>query len=1538
MKKIFIFLAITLGVLSIANAQYLRGEINTWGTSDFMILNSDYGSYYSVTIQATSDITDGAYKVDQIGDWSLNWGFATDSYNAVTNTSEGQMRGSLSGDSPTDMINDFQLEKYYTFKIEGDDTWWNRRFVFMETDGFPVTILNVSDNSDVQTTNDVTVDLVMSGSLSSQETVYLRYTTDLWSTSDVVACTGSGTAYSGIISGQSAGSDVEYYIFTSSMDNTFVLADPNFATLKGNNNGDLNYTYTVVSSAPYTVISVVSDLNENDLDDAIIDIELFNDTFEDATIDPINVVLNNAPTGLSVLSVVYTDDTNISITLDFDGTDFLSDYENFSITISDAELTGNIEVISNVLIIYDAIEIMSVEPSDIVMWEGGAEDLTYYADDFNGHDFGIMNSTNSLFLKSGGTAINLSEDAVVISAKMNYRIYKDGDIPGAFVQQNLVFQSVIPFPGSSSVQFWRNMPPDEINLNLLESLTEGLYFIEVYFEAEDGFAETSYDNNSGLNYIAEFTWEEIPGVIATPAAELNSSSLNTMTIGLVLENETFVDATLEATNFILNNAPANLTIDNVSYTSDTEVDIILAYDNAAILTQIDDFSITVLAAELTGGADLQSNNMTILAEVVHQDIYLSKVSMWEGTGDDTWYDEVDFDTHDFGSFNSSMFLYFKSGQVFTWKDDVGEIVSATMNYRIYLDGDTPPDFTQVDLPFYSEWVSGLNTDELWWNDSPDEIDTNILEGLTEGTYFFEVYYEAVTGDTETLYRNNDGDNYIATFTYTTNPILVGEPAESMDEENLDGMEITLSVTEDTFADAMLDPLNFSLNNAPAGLTIDDVTYVGPVDATVLLAFDGTNFDLDVEDFTITVDASEFALGIELTSNNMIITAIDESVTISTHLLTSNNIIRHLGDNDSYWLDMEIGQLEWNGAQIGIGTIVDDPESFTWYTAEWYEDGEDENKKVHSFVTVPNLEAIYYYAGRVRNTESGQWFYANSADWGEADTLNAQYMIMTAALEPVVSANANELDGSRINLDWTADMTYNNVIVLAKATDPIISDPEQGINYAIGELIDGAEVIYKGNAGTFIHTGLSNLSTYNYSFYSLNNDYYSTGIITSATTTDEDGCTFDLDLGDDISVCGGSSILINTELLVSPYGDTLTVYFNSSTFPNFDGLTKVYMHSGAQLLGGSAWDYTVGNWGDDDGVGEMTMVSPDLWMIQFNPFEYYNFPEDSELVGISIVFRNDDGTVLAVNPDNLEDFFIDMTVNPPVVSYSSVTVDAVQSEISEILWSTGANTPAISVSTAGEYSVIATDRFGCIAMDTIDVGIYSLPYVELGNDQTLCDEGEVTLDAGEFESYAWNVDSTTQTITVIEAGTYIVTVTDMNGCTGFDVVNINLVDSPIAEFSYLFTDDFTVEFSDSSEFATIYSWDFDSDGSEDSDVAGDVSYTYGDIGQYAAVLTVSNECSNDEYSQIIYVLNIDSENAFSISVYPNPVSETLNIEVPNEIGNTQLQLVSIEGKLLYSENIDKAGNISIDVKEYTPGLYILKVITSEKEINTKIIIK
>jgi hypothetical protein len=70
-------------------------------------------------------------------------------------------------------------------------------------------------------------------------------------------------------------------------------------------------------------------------------------------------------------------------------------------------------------------------------------------------------------------------------------------------------------------------------------------------------------------------------------------------------------------------------------------------------------------------------------------------------------------------------------------------------------------------------------------------------------------------------------------------------------------------------------------------------------------------------------------------------------------------------------------------------------------------------------------------------------------------------------------------------------------------------------------------------------------------------------------------------------------------------------------------------------------------------------------------------------------------------------------------------------------------------------------------------IIPLPNVNLGNDTVATDS--IILDPGAgFVTYQWNPSGTTQSITAYTSGTYSVCVTDLNGCSNCDTINVNIV--------------------------------------------------------------------------------------------------------------------------------------------------------------------
>ncbi|TMM31522.1 T9SS type A sorting domain-containing protein [Polaribacter aestuariivivens] len=93
--------------------------------------------------------------------------------------------------------------------------------------------------------------------------------------------------------------------------------------------------------------------------------------------------------------------------------------------------------------------------------------------------------------------------------------------------------------------------------------------------------------------------------------------------------------------------------------------------------------------------------------------------------------------------------------------------------------------------------------------------------------------------------------------------------------------------------------------------------------------------------------------------------------------------------------------------------------------------------------------------------------------------------------------------------------------------------------------------------------------------------------------------------------------------------TITVDINS-TDSNCNGLSnpsKVYMHSGIGDKTNAFGFSVVGNWGQDDGVGEMTPNGDGTYSITITPQTYYGLTQEQadNAAQIGMVFRNADGS-------------------------------------------------------------------------------------------------------------------------------------------------------------------------------------------------------------------------------------------------------------------------------------------------------------------------
>ncbi len=107
--------------------------------------------------------------------------------------------------------------------------------------------------------------------------------------------------------------------------------------------------------------------------------------------------------------------------------------------------------------------------------------------------------------------------------------------------------------------------------------------------------------------------------------------------------------------------------------------------------------------------------------------------------------------------------------------------------------------------------------------------------------------------------------------------------------------------------------------------------------------------------------------------------------------------------------------------------------------------------------------------------------------------------------------------------------------------------------------------------------------------------------------------------------------------------------------------------------------------------------------------------------------------------------------------------------------------AITTQQSGKFLAFVVDA-GCESFyDTLDIFVRPSPEVYIGLSDTVCDQSTVLLDAGAGSGYTylWQDNSTQQTFTVTQSGTYWVEVLNPEGCSRRDSVDLVFSTSPAA---------------------------------------------------------------------------------------------------------------------------------------------------------------
>jgi len=414
-------------------------------------------------------------------------------------------------------------------------------------------------------------------------------------------------------------------------------------------------------------------LTENNLDGAIISLTLVNETFiQDGTLA---VTLHNPPSITGVSSTNITSTTTATVTLSFDNTDFETDITDFSISILGGELTSGLGIQSNVLTIDAFDETLTLNPAETPITEDNLNDMVinlvlsdaWFADGtLNPSNFTLNNAPELTLISnleySGPTSASLTiyynesdfdtditNFSISIAASevtsshaltsSNYTIQavtetlqanttpntlNERNVNGAEVVIDIsgdTFISSLNIFGFDERNEWGDLNVTNVvrNSDTQATITLGYdnddrdddksdFYIRIFSSQLSGSSSIS------TNYIYLETFNEI---LTISASNLIENQLDVQGVLLTLSDDEFLDATFDINNFTLDNEPDDLTVESVDYISATSATLNLAFDsNNDFDTDFNNFRITISAAELISGHNLQSdNNLTIFAIV-----------------------------------------------------------------------------------------------------------------------------------------------------------------------------------------------------------------------------------------------------------------------------------------------------------------------------------------------------------------------------------------------------------------------------------------------------------------------------------------------------------------------------------------------------------------------------------------------------------------------------------------------------------------------------------------------------------------------------------------------------------------------------------------------------------------------------------------------------------------------------------------------------------------------------------------------------------
>ncbi|HHM20996.1 MAG TPA: T9SS type A sorting domain-containing protein, partial [Bacteroidetes bacterium] len=284
----------------------------------------------------------------------------------------------------------------------------------------------------------------------------------------------------------------------------------------------------------------------------------------------------------------------------------------------------------------------------------------------------------------------------------------------------------------------------------------------------------------------------------------------------------------------------------------------------------------------------------------------------------------------------------------------------------------------------------------------------------------------------------------------------------------------------------------------------------------------------------------------------------------------------------------------------------------------------------------------------------------------------------------------------------------------------------------------------------------------------------------------------------------------------------------------------------------------------------------------------------------------------------------------------------------VAWQDGQTGLSIDGLSAGAYGFVLEDENGCQFEDTLFIDEPEELIVSLNVQAVSCFGGSdgaiaATVNGGHSAegavTFLWNTGATLDSLTGLPAGTYAVTVTDVEGCTGVAFAAIGQPDNIIINLDQITpatgnNADGAIEisvFGGTGDFS--FEWYLNNELiSQEEDPTGLVA------GVYFLLFTDANGCQTVFNIEVESVTTAQERNLLRhIRLTPNPTPGpfVLVLDLPR-IREATVEILDVSGKIILSKKITN-GRHNFNLTNHPAGVYLLQIQIGNTEVVKRIVV-